>query len=87
MARLRTIGRWIAWGTAGFAAVFVALVAGAYVYVQTETGRRMLADTVGEALSGPDQTVSVGSIGPKLPTSLSVGSLAVSDDQGTVADR
>ena len=82
MARLRSVLRWIGWGVAGFAAVFIVIGVAAYVYVQTEAGRHMLAETISTALSSPDQKVSVTGIGPNLPVTLSVSSLVVSDDQG-----
>lgn len=74
--------RWIAWGVAGLIALLVALGAAGYVYLQTETGRRVLADTVGTALSGPNLRISVGTIGAGLPARLAVESVVLSDDQG-----
>ena len=56
--------------------------AAGYAYLQTETGRRTLAEMIGTAASGPDLRVSVGSIGAGLPARIAVDSLALSDGQG-----
>jgi len=82
MHRWSSAVRWIAWGAAGFVAVFVVLGVAAYAYVQTEAGRQTLAEFVSSALSGPGTDVSIGSIGPGFPMSLSVQTVTVRDEQG-----
>lgn len=82
MKRWPSLVRWIVWGVGGLAALIALFVGGGVAVLQTESGRRVLANAVNAALSGPGLAVSVENIGAGLPARIAIGSVVVSDDQG-----
>ncbi|TVR99424.1 MAG: hypothetical protein EA406_03510 [Rhodospirillales bacterium] len=75
--------RWLGWTLAVVLAVLVGVGIAGYAYLQTESGRQTLAGALERLVSDPDRLVlSIGAIGPGLPTRLLVEDVAVADPDG-----
>ena len=60
----------------------VAVIVFASVFLQTDFGRRTLADALEGLLSGPGAEATIGEIGRGLPARLSVGNVVMRDEEG-----
>lgn len=88
--RGRRWGRWIAGGLALFVAVPLVALAVGYFYIQSESGKAWLAQTLSSLISTPGETeVAIGRIEGRLPHDFQIYDVAVSDAEGVwlTADR
>lgn len=69
-------------GLASFGALLLLLAAAAFGAVQSPAAKRFLARELSKRLSGPDQTVVIGTLSGWIPFELGVGELQVLDAQG-----
>ncbi|HTZ78946.1 MAG TPA: translocation/assembly module TamB domain-containing protein [Stellaceae bacterium] len=69
-------------GFAGVLAALLAILAGAYLFMQTGTGKRWLAAELGRLLSSPETTVTVRDLAGAPPFDLRAGEIRVADREG-----
>ncbi|TVR82992.1 MAG: hypothetical protein EA405_05415 [Rhodospirillales bacterium] len=75
--------RWLGWTLAVVLALLIGAGVAGYAYLQTESGRQTLAGTVERLVSDPEGVVlTIGAIGPGLPTRLLVEDVTLADPDG-----
>src|SRR5687767_920174 len=63
-------------------AALVVVLAGAFAYAQTETGRDQISGIVARQLSTPEQQAEVQNLGGLLPFDIRLGTFRLRDAQG-----
>jgi len=69
-------------GLAGLLVLIVVAVAAGAAWLQTEGGRRWLVATIQQAASGPDATLTLGTLSGRVPFDLTVSEIRMADREG-----
>ncbi|HYH39153.1 MAG TPA: translocation/assembly module TamB domain-containing protein [Azospirillum sp.] len=74
--------RYALFGLAGLLLLIVAAVAAGAVWLQSESGRRWLVATIEGAASGPDSSLSLGTLSGRVPFDLTLSDVRMADRDG-----